>query len=69
MNFEKLSKLYELTITEEGKVIIEPDEDGGFTTYPLTENGRKIEISQDDFVGLLLGIKRLDETKSFVVDI
>ena len=58
-----------LTLDDDNNIILHPDGQYEFTTYPLPTNHEGcISITKDEYVGFLLGLYMFDESLSKVVD-
>lgn len=59
--FNILAKRNNLTITESGAIKINPHSKYEFTTYPINEELKTIEVSQDEYLGLMLKVYQFNE--------
>ena len=60
--FNILAERNNLTITESGAIKINPHSQYEFTTYPINEELNIVEVSQDEYMGLLLKVYQFNES-------
>ena len=65
--FEILAEKNKLTITESGAIKLNPLSTYEFITYPLNDELKTIELTQDEYYGLLLKVYQFDENLDGVV--
>lgn len=54
-----MQEKYNLTIDEDGKILLEPEE-WGFTTYPLKNPETAMRVTQEEYFGLLMNEYYID---------
>lgn len=60
MELEELKEIYKITLTDDNKIIINP-ENNGFTCYPIDYDKKIIYITVEELNCLVNGTKYIDE--------